>query len=127
MVITTVLLLLGLTGIFGTLGNGIERSYRTIAARNHLLVAVLDHTITNPDISAGNVPHSRAALAAILCLGRGLLRGLKTQGDTEVGERRENLASHLGRNTALALHLLLLGHCDYPFHKSKIKHLYIQL
>ena len=93
----------------GMVENGIERSYRTIIARNHLLVAVLDHTITNPDIGAGNVTHSRAALAAIFCLGSGLLRGLKTQGGAEVIQRRENPAGHLGRDTTLAI-CVLLGH-----------------
>ena len=106
--ITTVLLL-GFAGIFGTLGCGIERSNRTITARNHLLVAVLDHTITNPDIGAGNVTHSRTALAAILYLGSWMLRGLKTQGGAEVIQRRENPAGHLGRDTTLAI-CVLLGH-----------------
>ena len=41
--------------------------------------------------------------------------GLKTQGNTEVGERRENLAGHLGRDAALALCVVFLGHTFSPF------------
>lgn len=121
---------LGIAGIFGTLGTGTDAGDSPVIAGNQLLDAILfllNHAVTNPDIGAGNLAHGLTALAAILGLGSGLLRGFETQRRTEVGQSGKPLAAHVGRDNTLVLQLFVFGHRKFPFHSRKNGHLYIQL